>query len=194
MSTSVENNQNFPNNQQQQATVILQSNSFAALPFPPTNCTPQTSINTAVYTTPSESSTIWQTSRLPKTKIDKYDGGPIKWNMWYGLSQATVHSKPISDAEKLTHLQKLTTWHAQQAIAGYSCNSAMYATALHELELRLGRPDIIVNNFINKLQQRLQRDRSNRLWIFHLWFAILWNVFSHLDSPTTWTPPFTCIL
>ena len=84
MSTSVKNNQNLPDNQQQQATVIPQSNSFTALLFPPTNFMPQTHNNTAVYTAPFSSSTITQTSRLPKIKLDKYDGDPMKWNMWYG--------------------------------------------------------------------------------------------------------------
>ena len=42
MSTSVKNNQNLLDDQQQRATVIPQSISFAALPFPPTNFTPQT--------------------------------------------------------------------------------------------------------------------------------------------------------
>ena len=56
MSTSVENHQILPNNQQQQATIFPQSNSFAALPFPLT-FTPQTHINTAVYTAPISTST-----------------------------------------------------------------------------------------------------------------------------------------
>ena len=150
MSTSVENNQNLQDNQQQQATFVLQLNSFAALPFPPTNFRPQTHNNTA----PISSSTITQTSRLPKIKVDKYDGDPMKWNMWYGLFQATDHSQATSDAEELTHLQTMTTGRAHQAIAGYSCNSAvMCTTALQELELRFGKPDRIVNNHINKLQQ-----------------------------------------
>ena len=153
MSTSAENHQILPNNQQQQATIFPQSNSFAALPFPSTNFTPQTHINTAGYTAPISTSTNTQKLRLPKIKLDKYGGDPMKWNMCYGLFQATVQSQPISDAEKLTHLQTLTTGRAHRAIAGYSCNSAMYATALQELELCFGTPDIIVNNYINNLQQ-----------------------------------------
>ena len=115
MSTSVENNQNLSNNQQQQATVIPQSKSSAALPFP---STPQTHISTAVYTAPISSSTITQRSRKPKIKLDKYDGDLMKWITWFGLFQATFHSQRISDAEKLTHLQTLTTGNAYQAIAG----------------------------------------------------------------------------
>ena len=35
---------------------------------------------------------------------------------------------------------------------GYSCNSTMYNAALHELRRRYGRPDIIINDFVNRLQ------------------------------------------
>ena len=40
--------------------------------------------------------------------------------------EVPVHCQPISDAEKLTHLQTLTTGRAHQDIAGYLSNNAMY--------------------------------------------------------------------
>ena len=88
------------------------------------------------------SATFSQTSRLPKI------GDPLKWSMWFGLFQTTVHNQPVSDAE---HLQTLTIVKANQSIAGLARNSAMYATALQKLQRRFGRPDIIVNNFIKRL-------------------------------------------
>ena len=187
MSTSVENNQNLSDYQQKQATVFPQTNFFAALPFPPTNFNPQTHNNTVVYTAHISSSTTTQTSRLTKIKLDKYDGDPVKLNMWYGLIQATVHSQPMSDAEKLTHLQILTTGSSYQAIAGYSCNSAMYATAHQEFELQFRRPANIVNNYINKLQQlRMPSTQYKQSFTdFQLSFAISRKHFRHLDSPST---------
>ena len=76
----------------------------------------------------------------------------MKWSMWFGLFEGTVHNQPISDAEKITHLLTLTTGKENQAISGYFCNSTMYNAALHELRRRYGRPDIIINNFVNRLQ------------------------------------------
>ena len=86
-------------------------------------------------------------TRPPKVKIEPFDGNPMKWSMWFGLFEATIHNQAISDAEKMTHLQTLTTGKANQAISGYSCNSTMYNAALHELRRRYGRPDIIINDF-----------------------------------------------
>ena len=76
----------------------------------------------------------------------------MKWSMWLGLFTSTIHSQPITDAEKMAHLQTLTTGRANQAIAGYACNASMYTAALEELKRRFGRPDIIINDFVNQLQ------------------------------------------
>ena len=82
--------------------------------------------------------------------------------MWFGLFEATFHNKAISDAEKMTHLQTLTTGKANQAICGYSCNSTMYNAALHELRRQYGRPDIIINDFVNRLQSFKQPSTHRR--------------------------------
>ena len=102
-------------------------------------------------------------TRPPKVKIEPFDGNPMKWSMWFGLFEATIHNQPISDAKKMTHLQTLTTGKANQAISGYSCNSTMYNAALHELRRRYGRPDdIIINDFVNRLQSFKQPSTHRR--------------------------------
>ena len=86
----------------------------------------------------------------------------MNWSMWFGLFEATIHNQPISYAEKMTHLQTLTSGKANQAISGYSCNSTMYNAALHELRQQYGRPDIIVNDFVNRLQSFKQPSSHRR--------------------------------
>ena len=88
----------------------------------------------------------------PQIKIEPYDGNPLKWNTWFGLFKTLIHDQPISNAEKMTHLQTLTTGTAQQAISGFSCNSSMYNAALAELQRRFGRPEVIINNFLRELR------------------------------------------
>ena len=101
-------------------------------------------------------------TRPPKVKIEPFDGNPMKWSMWFGLFEATIHNQPISDAEKMTHLQTLTTGKSNHAISGYSCNSTMYSAALHELRRRYGRPDIIINDFINRIPSFKQQSTHRR--------------------------------
>ena len=52
----------------------------------------------------------------PKIKIEQYDGNPFKWNTWFGLFKTIIHDQAISNAEKMTLLQTLTTGTAQQSI------------------------------------------------------------------------------
>ena len=86
----------------------------------------------------------------------------MKWSMWIGLFEATIHNQPISDQEKMTHLQTLTTGKANHAIFGYSCNNTMCNAVLHELRQRYGRPDIIINDFVNRLQSFQQQSIQRR--------------------------------
>ena len=90
-------------------------------------------------------------TRPPKVKIEPFGGNPMKWSMWFGLFGATILNQAISDAEKMIHLQTLTTGKANQAISGYTCNSTMYNADLHQLRRRYGRPGIIINDFVNRL-------------------------------------------
>ena len=91
-------------------------------------------------------------TRPPKVKIEPFDGNPMKWSIWFGLFEATIHNQANSEAENMPHLQTLKTGKANQAISGYSCNSTMYNAALHELRRQYGPPDIITNDFVNRLQ------------------------------------------
>ena len=82
--------------------------------------------------------------------------------MWFGLIEVTIHNQAILDAEKMTNLQTLTTGKANQAISGYSCNNTMYNAALHELRRQYGRPDIIINDFVDRLQSFKQPSTHRR--------------------------------
>ena len=81
---------------------------------------------------------------------------------WFGLFEATIHNQPISGAEMMTHLQTLTTGKANQANTGYYCNITMYNAVLYELRRRYGRPDIIINDFVNRLQSFKQPSTHRR--------------------------------
>ena len=85
-------------------------------------------------------------------RMEKLDADPLKWGMLFGFFQATVRNQPFSDAEKLTHLQTLTIGKTSQVLAEFACKSPMYTTALDELQKKFGRPDIILNTFIRRLQ------------------------------------------
>ena len=101
-------------------------------------------------------------TRPPKVKIEPFDKNPMKWSMWFGLFEAIFHNQPILDPKKMTHLQTLTTGKSNQAISGYSCKSTMYNAALHELRRRYGRPDIIISEFVIRIQSFKQPSTHRR--------------------------------
>ena len=37
-------------------------------------------------------------TRPLKVKIEPFDGNPMKWSMWFGLIEATIHNQPIADS------------------------------------------------------------------------------------------------
>ena len=52
----------------------------------------------------------------PKIKNDPFTGDPMKWNTWHGLFTTMIDKQPLSVAEKMTHLQTLTTGKAHEAM------------------------------------------------------------------------------
>ena len=112
-------------------------------------------------------STITLTSGLPKIKIEKYDGDQFKWNMWYGLLFGFSTNSAIFC--KCSSGKRTTVWKTR-----HNCQPVhlQTATTLHPLRHIIA---IVCG-------------------VFHLLFPILRKRFRHLDSRTTWTPPFTCSL
>ena len=59
------------------------------------------------------------TKRIPRLTLPTFSGKPSEWPRWIGLFRALVHDQPpLSDAERMAHLQAAVTAQAQQAIAG----------------------------------------------------------------------------
>ena len=45
-------------------------------------------------------------------KITPFNGNPMNWNLWVGLFKTLIDSKPLHDAEKMSHQQTLTVGRA----------------------------------------------------------------------------------
>ena len=84
-----------------------------------------------------------------------------------------IDKQPLSVAEKMTHLQTLTTGKANEATAVFFCNPDLYQFAMEELKRRFGRPDIIVSNFL--AQRQTQRPPSTHYKDSFMEFAAFLN-------------------
>ena len=101
---------------------------------------------------------------VPSIKPFVFSGNPESWLDWIGLYKATVHNTDMTDAEKLTHLQRLVSGDAKSIISGYGCNGLFYAAALDRLEDEFGNATKIVTSFLRRLDQftgpNLRHNRS----------------------------------
>jgi hypothetical protein len=108
-----------------------------------------------VMPSPSPTSMPWffGKSLVPKLYLPQFDGDPLKWTDWYGMFQAMIHATPMSDTEKLTHLQHSCVGRAKAEIGGFGYNGSMYANALGSLRDRFGKRQFVVRAHLEKLQR-----------------------------------------
>ena len=77
------------------------------------------------------------TNVTTKDKNRSFHRRSHEWNTWHGLFTTMIDKQPLSVAEKMTHLQMMTTGKAHEAIEGFSCNPDLYPSAMEELKRRL---------------------------------------------------------
>ena len=90
---------------------------------------------------------------LPKLKLDSFDGDPIRWSDWMSMFQSIIDDADISRNAKMQHLQNAVVGRAKEAIEGYGYSGELYADALEKLELRFGKPHIVVKAHLNRLRK-----------------------------------------
>ena len=62
------------------------------------------------------------------------------------------HNTSITDTHRITYLQNSVSGKAKDLIHAYSCDPSYYQTALNELINHFGDRTIVVNAFINQLE------------------------------------------
>ena len=102
---------------------------------------------------------------LPKLKLDSFDGYPIRWSDWMSMFLSIIANADISCNAKMQHLQNAVVGRAKEAIEGYGYSRELYADALEKLELRFGKPHIVVKAHLNRLRRwvKLSDDRLHEV-------------------------------
>ena len=91
--------------------------------------------------------------KLPPLTIQTFNGNPLKYHEWINKFFCLVHNNTsITDTHRITYLQNAVTGKTKDVIQAYSCDPAYYSTALNELMSYFGDPTIVVNAFINQLE------------------------------------------
>ncbi|KAI1729484.1 gag protein [Ditylenchus destructor] len=83
------------------------------------------------------------TIQLPQIKPPIFSGDPLQWPTFWAIFEATVHSKPISNAEKMSYLVMFLRKNAKTAINGYYITHDNYPIVIELLKRRFGNQKVI---------------------------------------------------
>ena len=91
--------------------------------------------------------------KLPPLKLQSFNGNPIHFHEWINNFNTIIHNNiSITDTHRITYLQNSVSGKAEDLIHAYSYDPSYYQTALNELIRRFGDHTIVVNAFINQLE------------------------------------------
>ena len=55
---------------------------------------------------------------LPKLGLSRFDSNPLEWPTFISLSKCLLHDQPLTDTQRMTHLQRALDGNAKKAIGG----------------------------------------------------------------------------
>ena len=90
--------------------------------------------------------------KLSPLTIQNFNGNPLKYNEWMKLFCLVHNKSSITETDRITYLQNAVSGKAKDVIQAYSYDPAYYSTPLNKLMSYFGEPTIVVNAFINQLE------------------------------------------
>ena len=91
--------------------------------------------------------------KLPPLKLQNFNGNPIHFHEWINNFNTMIHNNTsITDKHRIQYLQDSVSGKAKDLIHAYSCDPSYYQTALNEPIRHFGDRTIVVNAFINQLE------------------------------------------
>ena len=106
----------------------------------------------ATSSRPITTPAVMSPKKLPKLVLDKFAGDPLEWPEWSGQFLATVDQAGVPDSVKMNFLKTLVTGRAKSSIDGMSFSGGMYQVAWQTLEQDFGRPELVVNAQLKRIQ------------------------------------------
>ncbi|KAK3726367.1 hypothetical protein QZH41_006069 [Actinostola sp. cb2023] len=85
---------------------------------------------------------------MPRLKLPHFSGDPLEWPQFIALFKCLVHDQPLTDTQRMTHLQSALTGDAKKAIGGMLNHGHLYKAALTELEAQFGSEEIVARAFM----------------------------------------------
>jgi len=88
---------------------------------------------------------------LPRLQLPRFAGDPLEWPAFISLFKCLVHDQPITDTQRMTHLQRTLDGDAKKLISGMLNHGHMYKTALTELEEHFGNEEAVARAYLRTI-------------------------------------------
>ncbi|KAL9972903.1 hypothetical protein ACROYT_G019294 [Oculina patagonica] len=88
---------------------------------------------------------------LPKLELPRFDGNPLKWPTFIFLFKCLVHDQPLTDTQRMTHLQRALAGNAKKAVGGMLTHGHLYREALKELEEQFGSEESVAGAYLKTI-------------------------------------------
>ena len=99
-------------------------------------------------------------SKLPKLKIEKFDGKIINWQTFWDQFESCIDSQEnITDIDKFRYLRNLLCGSARETISALTLTSENYKNAIQLLRDRFTNPQVQVSAYMEQLY-KLKRVES----------------------------------
>ena len=88
---------------------------------------------------------------LPKLELPRFDGNPLEWPTFISLFKCLVHDQPLTDTQRMTHLQRALAGNAKKAVGGMLTHGHLYREALKELEEQFGSEESVAGAYLKTI-------------------------------------------
>ena len=88
---------------------------------------------------------------LPKLDLPRFDGNPLEWPTFISLFKCLVHDQPLTDTQRMTHLQRALVGNAKRAVEGMLTHGHLYREALKELEEQFGNEESVAGAYLKTI-------------------------------------------
>ena len=85
---------------------------------------------------------------LPKLELPSFAGSPLEWPTFISLFKCLVRDQPLSDTQRMTHLQRALDGNAKKAVGGMLTHGHLYREALKELEEQFGNEESVAGAYL----------------------------------------------
>ena len=101
------------------------------------------------------------TRSLPRLKLPPFSGSPLEWPAFISLFKCLVHDQPLTNTQRMTHLQRALTGDARNAVGGMLNHGHLYRAALTELEEQFGNEEIVAAAYLKTIYEHCTVPEDN---------------------------------